>query len=79
MLIPIFNIILLLQIAQRPIWWLLLMFIPLVNIIVGIIITIDLARNFNKGIGFGIGIIFLPIIFLSILAFDDCEYVGDYI
>ncbi|MBX7127233.1 MAG: signal peptidase I, partial [Cyclobacteriaceae bacterium] len=32
-LIPIYNIIVLVQIAGKPVWWVLLMFIPLVGII----------------------------------------------
>ena len=71
--IPIYNIILQLEIAGRPIWWIFLFLIPFVNIIFGIIIVLDIAKAFGKGTGFAIGMIFLPYIFFPILAFDSSE------
>ena len=72
--IPIYNTILILEIAGKPWWWLFLMMIPFVNIIIAIMIPIEIAKSFNKGVGFGIGLLFLPIIFYAILAFGDAEY-----
>ena len=63
-----------LKVAGRPGWWLILLFIPLVNIVVGIIIPFDIAKNFGKGAGFGFGLLFLGIIFYPILAFGDAQY-----
>jgi len=37
-----------------------------------------LAKVFGKGAGFTVGLIFLPLIFLGILAFDSSEYEGGY-
>ncbi|QDV44237.1 hypothetical protein Enr13x_40990 [Stieleria neptunia] len=73
-IIPIYNVVLLLEIAGRPIWWIVLMLIPLVNIIVAIVISIDIAKNFGKGAGFGIGLAFLGFIFYPILGFGDAQY-----
>ena len=73
-IIPIYNIYILLKIVCRPSWWLLLYIIPFVNIIVSIVVTLDLAKRFNKGTGFGIGLILLPVIFYPILAFDIATY-----
>ena len=73
-IVPIYNIILQLEIAGRPIWWIFLMFIPFVNFIIAIIIALDIAKAFGKETGFGIGMILLPIIFYTILAFDSSEY-----
>ncbi len=75
-LIPIWNLIVLLRIAGRPAWWLLLFLVPLVNIVVAIIMYVDLAKAFGKGIGFALGMIFLSVIFLPILAFGDAQYRG---
>ncbi len=75
-IIPIFNIIVLLEIAGKPIWWIILLFIPLVNIIVSILVMMDLAKSFGKGPGFGLGLAFLGIIFFPILAFGDAQYQG---
>ena len=73
-IIPIYNIILLLQIAGRPIWWIILLFIPLVNFVVAIILGIDVAKNFGKGVGFGVGLALLGFIFYPILGFGDAQY-----
>lgn len=75
-IIPIYNYLVQLEIIGRPWWWLLLMFVPLVNIVIGIMILLDLAKVFGKGSGFGIGLLFLPFIFIPILAFDDSRYLG---
>jgi len=73
-IIPIYNIIVLLRIAGKPWWWILLLLIPLVNIVIGILVHIDVAKNFGRGVGFGLGLMFLGIIFYPILAFGDARY-----
>ncbi len=73
-IIPIYNIIVMLEIVNRPIWWIILYLIPGVNAIVGIIVMIDLAKSFGKSVGFAVGMIFLGIIFFPILAFGDAQY-----
>ncbi|MFO0786171.1 MAG: DUF5684 domain-containing protein [Phycisphaerales bacterium] len=75
-LIPIFNIYILLKIVGRPWWWLILCMIPFVGIIIAIIVTLDLAKSFGKGVGFAIGMILLGIVFYPILAFGSAEYQG---
>ncbi|MCA9100891.1 MAG: signal peptidase I, partial [Planctomycetales bacterium] len=73
-LIPIYNVILLLQIAGRPIWWILLFLIPIVNLVIAVIVAIDIAKHFDKGTGFGLGLAFLGFIFYPILGFGDARY-----
>ena len=75
-IIPFYNTYVLIQIIGRPGWWFLLMFIPLVNIVISFIISIDIARCFGKDFGFGVGLAFLPFIFLPILAFGDAKFTG---
>ena len=75
-LIPIYNIYLFLVIAGKPGWWIILYFIPLVNFVIGIIVSIEIAKKFGKDAGFGIGLAFLGIIFYPILAFGDAQYKG---
>ena len=52
------------------------MLIPFVNVIIGIILCIDLAKSFGKGAGFGIGLLLLGIIFFPILGFGSAQYQG---
>lgn len=73
-IIPFLNMLVMLRIVRRPLWWLLLLFIPFVNIVVGIIIALDLAKVFGKSVGFAIGLIILPWIFLVILGLGAAQY-----
>jgi hypothetical protein len=75
-IIPIYNVYVLLKIVGRPGWWLLLLFIPFVNFIIAIIVNFDLARSFGKGVGFGLGLTFLSPIFYIILGLGAAEYEG---
>jgi len=73
-LIPIYNLYLLLVIAGRPGWWIILYLIPFVNIVIAILVCIDIAKNFGKDAAFGIGLAFLGFIFYPILAFGSAQY-----
>src|ERR1700730_7727919 len=75
-IIPIYNLYIWCKIVGRPWWWILLMLIPFVNFIILIILFIDLAKSFGKGIGFAIGLILLSIIFFPILGFGSATYQG---
>ncbi len=75
-IVPIYNIIVLLEVVGKPVWWIILMLIPCVNIVVAIIVYLELAKVFGKSAGFGVGLILLGIVFLPILAFGDAEYTG---
>lgn len=74
--VPIYNLVILLEVVGRPIWWLLLLLIPFVNIVVLIIVYNDLSKSFGKGAGFTVGLIFLNWIFLMILGFGSARYGG---
>ncbi len=75
-IIPIYNLYVWCKIVGRPWWWILLMLIPLVNFIILIILIIDLAKSFGKGVGFGIGLFLLGVIFFPILGFGSAQYQG---
>jgi len=71
--IPIIQIVPLLQSAGKPIWWILLMLIPLVNIVVAIIVWMGVAERRGKPSWIGI-LIIVPIVNLFVpgyLAFTD--------
>lgn len=73
-IVPIYNAIVLLKIAGKPAWWIILMLIPFVNIVIMFMVCINLAQNFGKSTGFGIGLALLGFIFGPILAFGDARY-----
>ncbi len=73
-LIPIYNMVVMLEIVGKPIWWLLLFFIPCVNVIVAILVAVELANRFGQGAGFAVGLILLPFIFYPILGIGNAQY-----
>ena len=76
-IVPVYNYVVLLEIVGRPIWWILLTFVPLVNIYVAIVVALDLAKSFGKSIGFGVANFLVPFITYPILAFSkNARYVG---
>ena len=76
-IIPVYNLIVLLEIIGKPIWWLIIMlFVPVVNIIFGIWAINLLSKSFGKNEGFTLGLIFLGIIFYPILGFGSAQYQG---
>ncbi|MGA0334393.1 MAG: DUF5684 domain-containing protein [Kiritimatiellia bacterium] len=75
-IVPIYNLIVILQIAKKPLWWIVLFLIPIANLIAVILVSIEVAKNFGKGAGFGLGLAFLSFIFWPILGFGDAVYQG---
>jgi hypothetical protein len=75
-IIPIYNQVVLLEIVDKPVWWIILLFIPFVNLIVTILVLSELSKKFAKGTGFTVGLFFLPFIFFPILAFGKAQYSG---
>ena len=76
-IIPFYNMyVLTCEIAKKEILWFILMFIPLVNIVASVIVSIEVARKFGKSEAFGIGLAFLGFIFYPMLAFGDAQYQG---
>jgi hypothetical protein len=73
-LIPLYNSYVLIKIAGRPGWWLLLFFIPVINVFLLLAISIDVAKAFGKTIGFGFGLWILSFIFYPILGFGSAVY-----
>lgn len=73
-IIPIYNLFVLVEIAGKPWWWFLLMFIPLVNIVIAFMMAMAISTNFGKGTGFAVGLFFLGAIFYPILAFGSATY-----
>lgn len=73
-IVPIYNLIVLLKVAGKPLWWIILLLIPFVNFIALILVGISLAQNFGKGAGFGVGLGLLGFIFFPILGFGDAVY-----
>ncbi|RYY88027.1 MAG: hypothetical protein EOO15_10155 [Chitinophagaceae bacterium] len=78
-IIPIYNMYVLLKIAGKPGWWLLMFFIPLVNYIFIIWMWNMVSKSFGKDEGFTVGLVLLSPVFMPILGFSrDIRYIGPY-
>ena len=75
-IIPIYSAIVLLEIVGKPTWWIILMFLPLVNIVIAIMVVHELSLSFGQGVGMTLLLVFLPFIGLPVLAFGDAKYQG---
>lgn len=75
-IVPVYNMVVLMNIAGRPAWWFVLMLIPVVNFIIWFMVCMDLAVAFDRGIPFAAGLFFVPFIFFPIMAFGEPDYVG---
>lgn len=75
-IIPIYNIYILMKVAGRPGWWVLLFFVPVVNFVISIIVALDVAKSFGRSTAFALGLIFLSPIFYCILGFGSSVYQG---
>jgi hypothetical protein len=75
-IVPIYNMIVFLKIVGKPVWWIILLIIPLVGFVIWIMLCIALAQSFGKGAGYGIGLAILSPIFFPMLGFGSAQYQG---
>ncbi len=75
-IVPIYNNWVMAEIVGKPGWYGLLPLIPYLGFIVAIYLIHLLAKSFGKGVGYTLGMIFLPFIFFPMLAFGDAKYQG---
>ena len=71
--IPIIQIVLMLNIAKKPVWWIILFFIPLVGLVFTILVFMSIAEARNKPNWWGI-LLIVPVIGLIVpgyLAWSD--------
>ena len=68
-IVPIYNVYIMCEIAEKPWWYILLLMVPFANIYAMIVIYDGIAKKFGKSSGFTVGMFFLSYIFFPILAF----------
>ena len=77
-IIPIYNYVVMCQIAGLSEWYVIFLFIPFVNAVFSIYLSYKLVKSFNQEIGFLIGYLLLNPIFMGILAFSKkITYTGN--
>ena len=75
-LVPVYNVIVLLEIVGRPAWWVLLLFTPFTSIFFLVMVMLDLARSFGKSSGFGVLMAFFAPVMYLVLGFGQDRYLG---
>jgi hypothetical protein len=75
-IVPIYNLIVLIKIAGKPIWWIVMAIIPCLNIIFLILVALEIAKAFGKDVGYAIGLFLLPMVFYPLLGFSNAQYQG---
>lgn len=73
-IVPIYSTYVLCNVLYGNGWKFLLLLIPFYNIYFAIKMMVDLAKAFNQGVGFAIGLLLLPFVFNLILAFGGAQY-----
>jgi hypothetical protein len=76
-IIPVYNTYTLIKVAGRPGWWLLLYFIPVVNLIIHVVVCIGVAKAFGRSTVFGVvGLWLFSVIGYMMLGFGSDQYQG---
>jgi len=75
-IIPVFNTLVLLEIVNKPWWWIFLFLIPGINIIFIFWTIYLLSKYFGKNVSFAAGLFFLPFIFVPVLGFGNAQYLN---
>ena len=73
-LVPIYNIVVLLQIAKLPIWVIVGFFIPFVNFLTACWVYFNLSKKYGGGIGLTLMFIFLGPVPWLMLGFGSAQY-----
>jgi hypothetical protein len=76
-IIPFANWYHLTKMSGKEMWWFILLFIPCINIVAIIVISMAVAERFGKTAAYGIGLWLIPVVFWPMLGFGDAEYQGE--
>ena len=74
--IPIYNVLVMLEIVGKPWWWLLLLLIPVVNIVILVMVLYNLVLKFGKPGWHTVLALIFGVIYFPYLAFSSAEYQG---
>lgn len=75
-IIPIYNVIIMLEIVGKPLWWIIGFLIPCVNLIVLVWVTNLLMKSFGKDTVYTVLAILFPFIIYPMIGFGSDRYLG---
>ena len=73
-LVPFYNLVLVMRLAGKPGWWAIWFFVPLCNFVIYTIVTLEIAKNFGKGVAYTFCLLLLPPVFYAVLGLGRAEY-----
>ena len=76
-IVPIYNFIVMCEIAEKPWWYVFLLCVPIANIYAIVVVYNGIAKKFGKSTGYTVGMILLPVIFIPMLAFGKNNVISD--
>ena len=75
-IVPIYNVIVLLQVVGKPVWWIILLLIPIVSLIIMIIVLLDLVKKFGQPGWHVLLALFFGFAYMPYLGFGSPQYQG---
>lgn len=74
--VPLYNYYVHLEIVGRPVWWIFLLFVPVINFFVALTMHLDLMKSFGKYTYLDqvLGVIFAPL-YMNYIAWSDSKYI----
>lgn len=77
--IPVYNAVVLMQIIGRPKWWVILLFLPIINLLMFAVLWVETIRSFGKKSTLDTGLVIVTMGFYLyyINYFTDIKYVRD--
>jgi hypothetical protein len=74
--VPLYNMIVLLRISGLSPWLVILAFIPVANIVFVVLLSINLAKVFGRGVGTVLLLVFFSTIMYFVLSYGSARYLG---
>jgi serine/threonine protein kinase len=73
-LVPFYNLVLVMRLAGKPGWWAIWLFVPLCNFVIYTIVTLEIAKNFGKGVAYTFCLLLVPPLFYAVLGLGGAQY-----
>ena len=73
-IIPVYNVYVMLELFGYNPWLTLLLFVPIANVVLLVMLNDKVAKAFNKTTGYTVGLTLLPMVFYPLLGFTDEKF-----
>ncbi|MFB6296405.1 MAG: DUF5684 domain-containing protein [Halobacteriales archaeon] len=74
--VPIYNVYVMLEIGDEEWWWVLVLFVPVLNIYAAYRAVAGVSEAFDRGTGFALGLLVAGFVFWPLLGFGGYSYQG---